>query len=123
MEEEKVKKINEAIEGEPPMGWKLVKIGCHSVRDAKGFWWDGRYKIYLVKTERTLRELKSDGITLYPMDKLESTFLNSDPFRFIYWDEGAREVVPQFRRTVTFTYAKGKMELSRSYPLIKKGTR
>ena len=123
MEEEKVKKINEAIEGEPPMGWKLVKIGCHSVRDAKGFIWDGCHRIYLVKTKRSLRELEEEGDKIYPMAELESTFLNSCPLRFINWDEGARKVVPQFRRTVTFTYAKGKMELSRSYPLIKKGTR
>lgn len=84
--------------------YKLIKVGRIFVKDAKGFIWDECHKIYLVKKERTLKELVANGETIYPMEELQSIFDKSCPLRFINWYEDYSTVVPQFRRNVTFTY-------------------
>lgn len=89
---------------------KLLKIGNRSVKNAKGFVWDGCHKIYVFFTDAQVRAEKDErggDMDVLPMSKIEETFKKSCPLRFINGID-LSDIVPQFRNRVTFTYNTGK---------------
>ena len=50
---------------------------------AKEFGFDGCHKIYLINTEKDKSELLELEYNIYPIEKLEETYKNSCPMKFI----------------------------------------
>ena len=89
---------------------KLLKIGTRSVKDAKGFIWDGCHKIYVLFTDAQVRAEKGErggDMDVLPMTEIEDVFRKSCSLRFINGID-LSDIVPQFRNRVTFTYNTGK---------------
>lgn len=84
---------------------RLLKIGNVSVKNAVGFFWHDKTKIYVARTSEDatwFREQHPDT-KLCPMEKLENAFRDSSAMRFISWcDTGY--IVRQGARRVTFDY-------------------
>jgi hypothetical protein len=89
---------------------RLIKIGKVSVKNAVGFFWHDKTKIYVARTSEDVtchQELHPENI-LYSMDKLEHAFRDSSALRFISWlDTGS--IVRQGARQVTFDYGVDKV--------------
>lgn len=85
---------------------RLVKIGKVSVKNAIGFFWFDKTKIYVAKSLKDVKEFEKRGYTkrdLHDMSELEQAFRDSSSLRFISWcDTG--NIVRQGARQVTFDY-------------------
>lgn len=90
---------------------KLVRIGRHGVKNAKGFVYDGCHKIYLVTNKAAEEDAKEHNEEILPMDKLEETYRNSCSLKFINKLVPLTDIVPQFVRQVTFTYDNGEKHI------------
>jgi hypothetical protein len=89
---------------------RLIKIGNVSVKNATGFLWQDKTKIYVFRTsdDATWYRDRHPEATLYPMEKLEQAFRDSSALRFISWcDTGC--IVRQGARQVTFDYGSDKV--------------
>ena len=90
---------------------KLVKIGKVSVKNAIGFFWHDRHKIYVVSSPEDIEEFKSHGYEdsdLHPMEELEQAFRDSEALRFISWCN-LGSIVREGARQVTFDYGEDKV--------------
>lgn len=89
---------------------RLIKIGKVSVKNAVGFFWHDKTKIYVARTseDATWYQEQHPETTLYPMEKLEQAFRDSSALRFISWcDTGY--IVRQGACQVTFDYGVDKV--------------
>jgi hypothetical protein len=92
---------------------RLVRIGHTSVKNAFGFFWFDKTKIYVARNIKDLEEFEDRGHTkkeLHPMCEIEQAYRDSSALRFISWcDTGC--IVRQGARQVTFDYAIDKVVL------------
>ena len=92
---------------------RLIKVGKTDVRNAMGFFWHDRHKIYVAASPSDIDEWKARGYAdsdLHPMEELESAFRESTALKFISWcDNGG--IVRQGARQVTFDYNTHKVVL------------
>lgn len=89
---------------------KIVKIGNKDVSRARGYIFDNCHKFYIIEDERDLKEAEGEwkAVRLHPLDEgLFSDFQRSCPLRFISNWRLSVMFVPQFSRTVVFTYEDG----------------
>ena len=91
---------------------KIVKIGNRDVSRARGYIFDNCHKFYIIEDERDLEEAEAEAtpsaVRLHPLDEgLFSDFQHSCPLRFISNWRLSVMFVPQFSRTVVFTYEDG----------------
>lgn len=84
-----------------------VKLNKKSIKKATSFVFDGCHKIYLLKKQDNVDEVKEYGYTIYPIEVLEETFKNTCPLRFINWWDNLDSVIPQCTDSVIFTYSDG----------------
>lgn len=93
---------------------KPIKIGNTCVKNALGFFWHDRCKIYVVATPEDIDEYKGRGYTdkeLHPMQDIEEAFRQSVALRFISWckSKGLGCIVRQGAGQVTFDYGDDKV--------------
>lgn len=89
---------------------KIVKIGNRDVSRARGYIFDNCHKFYIIENERDLEEAEGEwkAARLRPLDEgLLFDFQHSCPLRFISNWRLSVMFVPQFSRTVVFTYEDG----------------
>jgi len=92
---------------------RLIRVGRTNVKDALGFFWRDRHKIYVAASPQDIDEYKSRGYSdkdLHPMEDLEQAFRDSGALRFISWC-GISCIVRQGARQVTFDYGDDKVVL------------
>lgn len=90
---------------------KLISVGRTCVKDALGFFWHDRHKIFVAETQKDVDEWNERGMKeLHPMSELEDAFRNSTAFKFISWCNTG-SIVPQGARQVTFEYTTHKVVL------------
>ena len=89
---------------------RLIKIGNVSVKNAIGFFWQDKTKIYVVRNVEDMLgyQARHHGACLYSMDRLESAFRDSSSLRSISWYD-AGNIVRQGARQVTFDYGSDKV--------------
>ena len=93
-----------------------IRIGRTNVKDALGFFWNDRHKIYVASSPQDIDEHKARGYSdtdLHPMDELEQAFRDSSALRFISWCSSKKSgcIVRQGARQVTFDYGDDKVVL------------
>lgn len=85
---------------------RLVKIGKVSVKNAMGFFWSDKTKIYVAKSPKDIQEFEERGFSkkdFRDMSELEKAYRESTALRFISWcDLGC--IVRQGASQVTFDY-------------------
>jgi hypothetical protein len=91
-----------------------IRVGRTCVKDALGFFWGDRHKIYIAATPQDIDEFSSRGPdykSLYLMEDLEQTFRESGALRFISWCSSKKSgcIVRQGARQVTFDYGDDKV--------------
>lgn len=92
---------------------RLIKVGKTDVRNALGFFWHDRHKIYVAATKADVDEWRERGCSemdLHPMEKLEDAFRESTALKFISWCK-AGCIVRQGAHQVTFDYNTHKVVL------------
>jgi len=92
---------------------RLIKVGKTDVRNALGFFWHDRHKIYVAASPSDIYEWKDRGYgdsDVHPMEELESAFRESTALKFISWCNGGG-IVRQGARQVTFDYNTHKVVL------------
>lgn len=93
------------------MARRLVKIGKVSVKNAMGFFWLDKTKIYVARNLKDVQEFEERGFTkrnFHDMSELEKAFRESSALRFVSWcDTGC--IVRQGARQVTFDYGTDKV--------------
>lgn len=92
---------------------RLIRVGKTDVRNAIGFFWHDRHKIYVAANRSDVDEWKKRGYEeacLHPMDELEDAFRNSSALKFISWCSTGT-IVRQGARQVTFDYDTHKVVL------------
>ena len=91
-----------------------IRIGRTNVKNALGFFWHDRHKIYVAASPQDIDEYKSRGYSdrdLHPMEDLEQAFRDSGALRFISWCGKLSCIVRQGARQVTFDYGDDKIVL------------
>lgn len=88
---------------------KLLKIGKYSVKDAKGFVYNGSYNICVLFTDNVVRWAKGlydKGVWIRPMSKIEETYREHCSHCKIYGitDDSVYSIPPFVRKTLTFSY-------------------
>lgn len=96
------------------MARRPIKIGRTSVKNALGFFWHDRCKIYVAATQEDIDEYRSRGYDekdLHKMEEIESAFRESGALRFISWcgSSRLRSIVRQGATQVTFDYGDDKV--------------
>ena len=83
---------------------RLLKIARTDVRNAVGFFWHDRQKIYVAESMEEADKWKERGFPLRPMCELEQAFKDSTALRFVAWCQKGM-IVNQGARRVTFVYS------------------
>lgn len=91
---------------------RLLRVGRSDVRNALGFFWHDRTKIYVARRSADVDEWAERGFSdgdLRPMAELEAAYRASGALRFVSWcspKDGC--IVRQGARRVTFIYQEEK---------------
>ena len=85
----------------------LRKIGRYDVTKAKGFFFDGCHKIYIVEDNDDIAHFLTLGYNMddfHVMDEIEDIYIDACPLKFINNCKLTKTYARQFQKIVSFEY-------------------